>query len=46
MQDYLNEAGETGIRAVIMAGGIKGWHKNFGGKMMENYDEKAWAAKA
>ncbi|OAA81273.1 Rhodanese-like protein [Akanthomyces lecanii RCEF 1005] len=46
MQDYLNEVGETGIRAVIMAGGIKGWHKKFGGKMMENYDEKAWAAKA
>ncbi|KAJ3494718.1 hypothetical protein NLG97_g3897 [Lecanicillium saksenae] len=46
MQDYLNEVGETGVKAVIMTGGIKGWHKAFGGKMMENYDEKVWAAKA
>ncbi|KAM3451221.1 hypothetical protein MY3296_005477 [Beauveria thailandica] len=44
--DYLTEVGETGMRAIIMTGGIKGWHKNFGGKMMENYDENFWVAKA
>ncbi|ATY61667.1 arsenate reductase, putative [Cordyceps militaris CM01] len=43
MQDYLNEVGETDIKAIIMTGGIKGWHKSFGGKLMENYDEKSWA---
>ncbi|KAM3515848.1 hypothetical protein MY11210_000619 [Beauveria gryllotalpidicola] len=46
MQDYLTEVGETGMKAIIMTGGIKGWHKNFGGKLMENYDENFWAAKA
>ncbi|XWW95327.1 hypothetical protein V2A60_003285 [Cordyceps javanica] len=46
MQDYLNEVGETGVKAIIMTGGIKGWHRKFGGKMMENYDEKFWATKA
>lgn len=46
MQDYLNEVGETGMKAIILTGGIKGWHKAFGGKMMEHYDEKAWTSKA
>lgn len=46
MQDYLNEVGETSIKTFIMTGGIKGWYQAFGGKMMENYDEKAWVSKA
>ncbi|KAM3533343.1 hypothetical protein MY4038_003350 [Beauveria bassiana] len=46
MQDYLTEFGETGMKAIILTGGIKGWHKKFGGKLMENYDENFWVAKA
>lgn len=42
MQDYLNEMGETTTKAVILKGGIKGWQKAYGGKMMEWYDEKFW----
>jgi arsenical-resistance protein 2 len=45
MQDYLNEVGEAGIKAIILKGGIKGWHQTYGGQMMEWYDEKAWASK-
>jgi arsenical-resistance protein 2 len=42
MQDYLNEVSETEIKAEILAGGIKGWQKAYGGKLMDWYDEKAW----
>ncbi|KAH6900405.1 Rhodanese-like domain-containing protein [Thelonectria olida] len=42
MQDYLNEVSETNIKAEILAGGIKGWQKAYGGKLMDWYDEKAW----
>ncbi|KAK7430180.1 hypothetical protein QQZ08_003365 [Neonectria magnoliae] len=41
--DYLNEVGETGIKAEILAGGIKGWQKAYGGRLMDYYDEKTWA---
>ncbi|KAL2675354.1 hypothetical protein Neosp_011538 [[Neocosmospora] mangrovei] len=40
--DYLNEAGETDIKAEILIGGIKGWQKTYGGKLMDYYDEKVW----
>ncbi|CAM1504377.1 Fc.00g019680.m01.CDS01 [Cosmosporella sp. VM-42] len=43
MQDYLNEVGDTEIKALILTGGIKGWVKSYGGKLMDWYDEKAWA---
>ncbi|KAH7155619.1 Rhodanese-like domain-containing protein [Dactylonectria estremocensis] len=43
MQDFLNQVGETGIKAEILAGGIKGWQKTYGGKWMDSYDEKTWA---
>lgn len=43
MQDYLNEVGETDIKAEILAGGIKGWQKVYGGRLMDSYDEKTWA---
>lgn len=46
MQDYLDEVGDTEIKSVIMKGGIKGWHKTFGGKFMDSYDEQAWKDKA
>ncbi|KAF4467793.1 arsenate reductase (Arc2) [Fusarium albosuccineum] len=42
MQDYLDEVGEAGIKAEILIGGIKGWQKTYGGKLMDWYDEKAW----
>ncbi|KFA72956.1 hypothetical protein S40288_05082 [Stachybotrys chartarum IBT 40288] len=43
MQDYLNEVGEKNITALVLKGGIKGWQRTYGGKFMDNYDEKAWA---
>ncbi|KAI9899074.1 hypothetical protein N3K66_005535 [Trichothecium roseum] len=41
-QDYLNDLGETNIKAIVLAGGIKGWQKTYGGDMMDWYDEKVW----
>jgi arsenical-resistance protein 2 len=43
MQDYLNEVGEKNITVLVLKGGIKGWQRTYGGKLMDNYDEKAWA---
>lgn len=45
MQEYLDEVGDTEIKSIIMKGGIKGWHKTFGGKFLEGYDEQAWKDK-
>lgn len=42
MQDYINEVGGEGIESVVMDGGVKGWAKTFGGRMMERYDEEYW----
>ncbi|KAF7550111.1 hypothetical protein G7046_g8125 [Stylonectria norvegica] len=42
MQDYLNEVGETEIKALILNGGVKGWQKAYGGSLMDSYDEQAW----
>lgn len=42
MQDYLNEVGETKMKAVILKGGIKGWEKTYVGKMMDAYDSRLW----
>lgn len=46
MQDYLDEVGETQMKAVILKGGIKGWQKTYGGELMDWYDEKVWAEPA
>lgn len=46
MQDYLNELGDTSMKAVILKGGIKGWQKTYGGKMMDWYDDKAWESQS
>ncbi|KAK5992620.1 hypothetical protein PT974_06034 [Cladobotryum mycophilum] len=43
LQDYLNEVGETDIQAIILKGGIKGWQKTYGSKMMDYYDETVWS---
>lgn len=45
MQDYLDDVGETNIQAFILKGGIKGWHRTYGGRMMDSYDEKFWDGK-
>ncbi|KAF5020107.1 hypothetical protein F66182_7870 [Fusarium sp. NRRL 66182] len=42
MQDYLDELGETDIKAEILIGGIKGWQKAYDGQLMDFYNEKAW----
>ncbi|GJD03293.1 arsenate reductase [Colletotrichum higginsianum] len=42
LQDYFDEVGETGIQSVILKGGIKGWVRKYGGRMMDTYDERAW----
>ncbi|KAK4465080.1 hypothetical protein QBC42DRAFT_262064 [Cladorrhinum samala] len=43
MQDYI-DAVEGDIRSEVMVGGIRGWVKAYGGRMMEGYDEKVWLA--
>ncbi|KAF4878452.1 hypothetical protein CGCSCA1_v002510 [Colletotrichum siamense] len=42
LQDYFDDVGETAVQAVILRGGIKGWVRKYGGRMMDWYDEKAW----
>ncbi|KAF4918234.1 hypothetical protein CGCVW01_v009030 [Colletotrichum viniferum] len=43
LQDYFDDVRETAVQAVILKGGIKGWVRRYGGRMMDWYDEKAWA---
>ncbi|EQB53132.1 hypothetical protein CGLO_07178 [Colletotrichum gloeosporioides Cg-14] len=43
LQDYFDDVGETAVQAVILKGGIKSWVRKYGGRMMDWYDEKAWA---
>lgn len=43
MQDYIDEAGGE-LQALVMRGGIKGFVKSYGGRLMDSYDEKAWEA--
>ncbi|KHN95986.1 Rhodanese-like protein [Metarhizium album ARSEF 1941] len=45
MQDYLNQVGEASISAVILKGGIEGWHSKYGGELMDWYDDKFWTRK-
>ncbi|TQN71450.1 Arsenical-resistance protein 2 [Colletotrichum shisoi] len=42
LQDYFDGVGETEIQSVILKGGIKGWVRKYGGRMMDSYDETAW----
>ncbi|OAQ79382.1 arsenate reductase [Purpureocillium lilacinum] len=44
MQDYLNEVGEASVTAAVLKGGIKGWQKTYGGRMMDAYDPKFWSS--
>ncbi|KAK3987670.1 hypothetical protein QBC44DRAFT_331039 [Cladorrhinum sp. PSN332] len=43
MQDYIDSLGGD-LKSEVMIGGIRGWVKDYGGRMMEGYDEKVWAA--
>ncbi|KAJ9133728.1 hypothetical protein NKR23_g10574 [Pleurostoma richardsiae] len=45
MQDYISEAdggSGGGLEAVVMDGGVSGWAKTYGGRMMDWYDEDHW----
>ncbi|KAJ6442828.1 Rhodanese-like protein [Purpureocillium lavendulum] len=46
MQDYLNDVGEASITAAVLKGGIKGWQKTYGGRMMDAYDPKFWSSQS
>ncbi|KAF6843722.1 hypothetical protein CMUS01_01829 [Colletotrichum musicola] len=43
LQDYFDEIGETAAQALILRGGIKGWVRKYSGRMVDWYDEMAWA---
>lgn len=45
LQDYFDEVGDKDVRAFFLTGGIKGWVRTFGGKLMDAYDETHWAGK-
>ncbi|TDZ39945.1 hypothetical protein CTRI78_v010398 [Colletotrichum trifolii] len=40
--DYFDDVGETTVTAVILKGGIKGWVRGYGGRVMDWYEEKVW----
>ncbi|KAK0631268.1 Rhodanese-like domain-containing protein [Immersiella caudata] len=43
MQDYIDEVGGADeMEALVLTGGIKGWVKEYGGKMIDGYEEEAW----
>lgn len=41
-QDYIDEKGDSQMRALTLEGGIKGWVKRFGGRGVEGFDLKCW----
>lgn len=41
LQDYSNQVGGD-VQALTMKGGIRGFVKSYGGRLMDGYDEKAW----
>ncbi|KAK1764733.1 Rhodanese-like domain-containing protein [Phialemonium atrogriseum] len=41
MEDYRSEVGGE-LQVLIMKGGIRGFVKSYGGRLMDGYDEKAW----
>jgi arsenical-resistance protein 2 len=42
MQDFINETGDTDIESLVLTGGIRGWVKEYGGRMTDGYDAKVW----
>ncbi|KAK3397528.1 hypothetical protein B0T20DRAFT_222521 [Sordaria brevicollis] len=42
MQDYIDEVGERDLQSQVMTGGIRGWVRTYGDRMMDGYDEKTW----
>ncbi|KAK3498700.1 hypothetical protein B0T13DRAFT_511834 [Neurospora crassa] len=41
MQDYINEVGGD-LQSQVMTGGIRGWVRMYGDRMVDGYDEKTW----
>jgi arsenical-resistance protein 2 len=46
MQDYIDDIAKFGrktdLKVLVLEGGIKKWVKDFGGSMMEGFEEKYW----
>lgn len=46
MQDYVDDVAKFGVRSEVkvftLAGGIKGWVKEFEGAFVEGFEEKYW----
>ncbi|KAG0651539.1 Dual specificity phosphatase Cdc25B [Hyphodiscus hymeniophilus] len=46
MQDYINDVSKFGrksaLQVLVLKGGIKGWVKDFGGSMVDGFEEKYW----
>ena len=46
MQDYIDGVGGGDlVQAEVMTGGIRGWVRTYGGRMVDGYDEEAWRVK-
>ncbi|KAK3497196.1 uncharacterized protein B0T23DRAFT_402372 [Neurospora hispaniola] len=41
MQDYINDVGGD-LQSQVMTGGIRGWVRMYGDRMVDGYDEKTW----
>lgn len=46
MQDFINETGDTDIESLVLKGGIRGWVKEYGGRLTDGYDAKVWEPSA
>ena len=46
MQDYIQDVSKFGrkssLQVLVLAGGIKGWVKEFEGSMIDGFEEKYW----
>jgi arsenical-resistance protein 2 len=42
MQDFINETGDANIKSLVLNGGIRGWVKEFGGRLTDGYDANVW----
>jgi len=46
MQDYIDDIAKFGkhpaMKVLVLKGGIKGWVRDFGGSMVEGFEEKYW----
>jgi len=46
MQDYIDDVAKLGlkndVKVFTLAGGIKGWVKEFDGALVDGYEEEYW----